>query len=116
MAQQYIDYTSNISVNKSGDYVSLGDYSGSVPTVPQSSLLKLSVAPSNTQYWNATPQFSKRLDSFRIPQPASFPVDLVMNDGGYNPNGGGAYATAGQTNKGGDFQMLGQNSYKMQPY
>jgi len=112
---QYIDYTSSISTNKSSDYVTLNSYSDSTPTIPSSSLLKLTVAPSNTKYFQATPAFQQRLDSFRIPQPASYNVNLD-NDSGYVA-GNGAYATSGPMDtSSGDFQSLGKANYKMRPY
>ena len=115
MTSNYQDFTSNISVNKSNDYVSLGNYSGSMPTVPQSSLLKLTVAPGNEKYFSAAPAFEKRLDNFRIPMPASIPISLVSNEAGYSVQNSYNYATAGPVN-GGDYSTLGNPSYKMRPY
>ena len=112
----YTDYTSYISANKSADYVNLGNYNASVPSIPQSSLLKLSVAPSNQRYFSVSPAFEQRLDNFRISQPSSTPVSLTQNDSGYNPNGPGSYAMAGPSSSGGDYSQLGMRSYKMTPY
>jgi hypothetical protein len=113
---QYIDYTSSISTNKSSDYTTAGNYNDNMPTIPSSSLLKLTVAPSNTKFFQATPSFQQRLDSFRIPQPASYEVSL-SNSAGYNTSDSGAYASAGNVDSGsGDFQSLGKANYKMRPY
>ncbi len=117
MTSNYQDFTSNISVNKSNDYVSLGNYSASTPTVPQSSLLKLTVAPGNEKYFSAAPSFEQRLDNFRIPAPATWKISLTENEAGYNPNTQGAYALAGpNTSNNGDYSTLGNPSYKMRPY
>jgi hypothetical protein len=115
----YNDLLSNVSTNKANDYVSLSTYSASVPTVPQSSLLKLTVAPDSIKYFSAAPSFEQRLDNFRIPQPASVPVSLTGNDAGYSVVGSSAYATAGPQQMSAsmaNYQMLGQNSYKLRPY
>jgi hypothetical protein len=103
---QYVDFTSAISVNKSNDYVSLGAYNDSTPNVPQSSLLKLTVAPGSNKYFDAAPAFEQRLDNFRIPAPAQYPINLVDNEGGYNPNTQGGYALAGPVAGGSDYSTL----------
>jgi len=106
----YADTTSNVSLsNKSNDYVNIADYSMSTPTIPQSSLLKLTVSAGNAKYFSAAPSFEQRLDNFRIPQPASIPVSLT-ND----TIGGSAYANiSGGTS--GDYYNLRNGAYKMNP-
>jgi hypothetical protein len=104
----YVDYTSNVSLtNKSNDFVTLGSYSDSVPTVPQSSLLKLTVAAGNQKFFSAAPSFERRLDNFRIPQPASIPVSIT-ND----VIGGSAYSQVAAA-PAGDYYTLRNGAYKM---
>ena len=109
----YSDYTSLVSSNVAGDYTTLGSYNTSAATVPQSSMLKLSVAPSNQKYFSTAPTFEQRLDNFRIPQPASVPVSLTSNDAGYTPSNG-AYALAGPSAQAP--AVVQMNRMKLTPY
>ena len=106
---QYLDSTSFISTSKSNDYAMLGNYNVSSQTVPQSSLLKLSVAPSNQKYFSAAPSFEQRIDNFRIPMPALTAINLETDVSGYCANTSGPYASVGGCSAPSDSQNTAMN-------
>lgn len=77
MTSNYADSTSNVSTkNKTGDYIQVDQYNSHINRVPRSSLLKLSVAPSQQKYFSIAPGFEQRLDNYRIPPSSRSPVML----------------------------------------
>ena len=88
----YRDSTSYVSNgNDSLGYTTLGNYQvAGVSNVPQSSLLLMSIAPSNQKYFDPSPSFQQRLDNYRMTPTTQVAVNLT-ND--YNDYPGGADAT-----------------------
>jgi len=83
------DSTSYVSNgNDSLGYTTLGNYqTAGTSNVPQSSLLLLTIAPSNQKYFSASPTFQQRLDNYRIPPSTQVAVNLTTD---YNDYPGGA--------------------------
>jgi len=85
----YRDTTSYVSNgNDSLGFTTLGAYqTAGTSNVPQSSLLLLTVAPSNQKYFDPSPKYQQRLDNYRIPPSTQVAVNLTTD---YNDYPGGA--------------------------
>ena len=85
----YRDSTSYVSSgNDSLGFTTLGNYQlAGTSNVPQSSLLLLSVAPSNIKYFDPSPTFQQRLDNYRLAPTTQVAVNLTTD---YNDYPGGA--------------------------
>lgn len=111
MTSNYKDSTSFVGDSSlANDFTMLQNYSSTgFQAVPQSSLLKLSVAPGNDKYFSAAPSFQARLDNFRIAAPAKTPINLSGNgDSSFKMTG----SEMPQIN-GSDYFTLGAGAYKM---
>lgn len=117
MTSNYADSTSYVSTHsRANDYTSLANYVATgYQSVPPTSLLKLTVAPGSTQYFNADQTFQSRNDNYRISPPSKTPISIGRDDT-VSAVSTMMAAEGSRPVVSSDYASLGGGAYKMNPY